>query len=204
MRYGRTIAILGLCALWFIFAFALGSTFRTEPPMPTPIVYVTPTATPECQTNMFHWTDDIARWSDMYGIPEDLLYAIMLQESGGMWCIQGEPVYWRGDYIQAQGLFQVMPFHFDEGEDMLDPDTNALRASERILECMRLVTRYNNLGWEHDESIRNTAACYLGRGIFETPYEEDVGKMRPHCEWSDAYKRYAGNVLSIYQHRQNR
>jgi len=25
----------------------------------------------------------------------------------------------------AQGLFQVMPFHFEAGEDMLDPDNNA-------------------------------------------------------------------------------
>ena len=27
----------------------------------------------------------------------------------------------------AQGLFQVMPFHFEAGEDMLDPDINAGR-----------------------------------------------------------------------------
>ena len=27
----------------------------------------------------------------------------------------------------AQGLFQVMPFHFAAGEDTLDPDTNAAR-----------------------------------------------------------------------------
>ena len=30
-------------------------------------------------------------------------------------------------YAGAQGLFQVMPFHFDPGEDMLDRDTNARR-----------------------------------------------------------------------------
>ena len=32
-----------------------------------------------------------------------------------------------GSSAGAQGLFQVMPFHFTAGEAMLDPDTNAAR-----------------------------------------------------------------------------
>ena len=44
----------------------------------------------------------------------------------------------------AQGLFQVMPFHFTEGEDMLDPETNALRGINYFAE--RLVQTDGNIG----------------------------------------------------------
>lgn len=44
----------------------------------------------------------------------------------------------------AQGLFQVMPFHFSNGENMLDPDTNAMRGMNYFAE--RLVQTSGDVG----------------------------------------------------------
>ena len=44
----------------------------------------------------------------------------------------------------AQGLFQVMPFHFTAGENMLDPDTNARRGANYFAE--RLVQTSGDVG----------------------------------------------------------
>jgi soluble lytic murein transglycosylase-like protein len=38
----------------------------------------------------------------------------------------------------AQGLFQVMPFHFAAGEDPLDPEVNARRGLEYLARGMQL------------------------------------------------------------------
>lgn len=76
---------------------------------------IAPLFTPEVQ----YWAPKIAEWSQMYGIDPNIIATIMQIES----C--GNPI--AGSSAGAQGLFQVMPFHFSPGEDMHDPDTNALR-----------------------------------------------------------------------------
>ncbi len=76
---------------------------------------IAPLFTPEVQ----YWAPKIAEWSQIYGIDPNIIATIMQIES----C--GSPV--AGSSAGAQGLFQVMPFHFSPGEDMHDPDTNALR-----------------------------------------------------------------------------
>jgi soluble lytic murein transglycosylase-like protein len=74
-----------------------------------------PIFTPEVQ----HWSDKILAWSYFFKIDPNLAATVMQIES----C--GAPSVVSGS--GAQGLFQVMPFHFDAGEDMQDPDTNAAR-----------------------------------------------------------------------------
>lgn len=66
-----------------------------------------------------YWQSKIMEWSRLYNLDPDIIATIMQIES----C--GNPD--AASYAGAQGLFQVMPFHFDSGEDMLDPDTNARR-----------------------------------------------------------------------------
>lgn len=66
-----------------------------------------------------YWESKISEWSKMYNLDPDIIATIMQIES----C--GDPG--AASHAGAQGLFQVMPFHFDAGEDMLDPDTNARR-----------------------------------------------------------------------------
>ena len=66
-----------------------------------------------------YWEGDILRWAEEYDLDPNLVAIIMQVES----C--GDPQ--AGSHAGAQGLFQVMPFHFVDGEDSLDPDTNAHR-----------------------------------------------------------------------------
>ena len=74
-----------------------------------------PIFTPEVQ----HWSDKILAWSSFFKVDPNLAATVMQIEScGAPGVVSGSG---------AQGLFQVMPFHFAAGEDMQDPDTNAGR-----------------------------------------------------------------------------
>jgi soluble lytic murein transglycosylase-like protein len=84
---------------------------------------IAPLFTPQVQ----HWSRDIVRWSAVHDIDPNLMATIMQIES----CGHPTVTSWAG----AQGLFQVMPFHFDVGEEMLDPETNATRSANFIHEC---------------------------------------------------------------------
>jgi soluble lytic murein transglycosylase-like protein len=65
------------------------------------------------------WADKIVAWAGLFGLDPNLVATVMQIESCG----------WPGavSTSNAQGLFQVMPFHFEAGEAMQDPDTNAGR-----------------------------------------------------------------------------
>jgi soluble lytic murein transglycosylase-like protein len=87
-------------------------------PTPTPPDWPLEVAlifTPEVQ----YWREDIVRWSLLYGVPPNLIATLMQIESCGNPNIQSS--------VGATGLFQVMPFHFAEGENPADPNTNAMR-----------------------------------------------------------------------------
>lgn len=78
-------------------------------------VGLSPVFTPEVQ----HWSPQIQAWAAGYALDPNLVATVMQIESCG----------WPGAVSSsgAQGLFQVMPFHFVAGEAMQDPDTNAGR-----------------------------------------------------------------------------
>jgi soluble lytic murein transglycosylase-like protein len=79
----------------------------------------------------------------------------------------------------AQGLFQVMPFHFAGGEDMQDPETNARRGLVYLAESLlqskgdirRALAGYNGghgvIGWDPSQwSAETQRYAYWGDGIF--------------------------------------
>jgi soluble lytic murein transglycosylase-like protein len=84
-----------------------------QPAAPSPAI--SPLFTPEVR----YWNDNIVRWAKDYDLDPNLVATVMQIES----CGNPEAV----SSSNAQGLFQVMPFHFAEGENMRDPDTNARR-----------------------------------------------------------------------------
>lgn len=63
------------------------------------------------------WEDEISIWAITYNIDPNLIASVMQIES----CGDPNATSWAG----ANGLFQVMPFHFNQNEDMFDPQTNA-------------------------------------------------------------------------------
>jgi hypothetical protein len=78
---------------------------------------------------VLYWRDKILEWSAIYSVDPNIVATIMQIES----C--GHPGAVSG--AGARGLFQVMPFHFDASEDMLEPDTNAMRGMLFFREQMR-------------------------------------------------------------------
>ena len=77
-----------------------------------------------------YWAPQILQWSERHQLDPNMIATIMQIES----C--GDPQALSG--AGAQGLFQVMPFHFEENEDGFHPDTNALRGmnylADRLLQ----------------------------------------------------------------------
>ncbi|HUN24253.1 MAG TPA: transglycosylase SLT domain-containing protein [Anaerolineales bacterium] len=122
-----TVALLGAAPL-------IGHTLRDAPAQPAnpaiqPVPAVAQPALPSAISVIFrpsvqYWGAKISAWAETAGIDPNLLATVMQIES----C--GDPNAVSGS--GAQGLFQVMPFHFAEGENMQDPDTNALRSTNYL------------------------------------------------------------------------
>ncbi|MBN8593092.1 MAG: transglycosylase SLT domain-containing protein [Anaerolineae bacterium] len=119
-----------------------------------------------------HWSGDIARWSGQYGLDPNLLATVMQIES----C--GHPTV--SSHAGAQGLFQVMPFHFQPGEDMLDPDTNARRGASFLEQCLN-----DFAGGDPGLAM----ACYNG-GPSVT--------RKPFTQWPNETQRYYIWGMGIY------
>lgn len=66
-----------------------------------------------------YWAGNIVRWANASSLDPNLVAVVMQIES----CGDPRAISSAG----ATGLFQVMPFHFQSGENPYNPDTNALR-----------------------------------------------------------------------------
>ncbi|MBN1267070.1 MAG: transglycosylase SLT domain-containing protein [Anaerolineales bacterium] len=82
--------------------------------------------TPEVQ----QWSDDILRWSETYNLDPNFIATVMQIES----CGYPEAL----SRVGAEGLFQVMPYHFSDGEHPYDPDINALRGLSYLKRSLEL------------------------------------------------------------------
>ena len=83
-----------------------------------------------------YWDADIFRWAGLFDLDPNMVATVMQIES----CGDPEALSHAG----ATGLFQVMPFHFQSGENMFDPNTNALRGMNYLAE--RLVQTQGDAG----------------------------------------------------------
>ena len=88
---------------------------RSRAGQPNAAQTLSPVFTPEVR----HWSENIVAWADAYQLDPNLVATVMQIESCGL----PGAVSSAG----AQGLFQVMPWHFADEDDMQDPDTNAAR-----------------------------------------------------------------------------
>ena len=91
---------------------------------------------PVFSSEIHHWAPQIVQWAAEHSLDPNMVATIMQIES----C--GDPQ--ARSHAGAQGLFQVMPFHFVAGEDMLDPNTNARRGMAYFAE--RLVQTAGDVG----------------------------------------------------------
>ena len=95
--------------------------------------------------SVHHWARDLDGWAARSQVDPHLLATVMQIESCGH---PGAGQSCAG----AQGLFQVMPFHFAEGEDMLNPEINARRGGDYLHYCAQASGGVIGL----------TLACYNG------------------------------------------
>ncbi|MCB8966502.1 MAG: transglycosylase SLT domain-containing protein [Ardenticatenaceae bacterium] len=101
---------------------------------PAPIVEAVPETAVSQLSSVFtpevrYWEDEIVAWAAEFDLDPNIVATIMQIES----CGDATAVSRAG----AQGLFQVMPFHFVAGEDPLDPDTNARRGLAYFVERLQ-------------------------------------------------------------------
>jgi soluble lytic murein transglycosylase-like protein len=106
-----------------------------QPVIPVTGVAVSALFTPEVR----YWNDDIVRWAGEYQLDPNIVATVMQIES----CGNPQAISGSG----AQGLFQVMPFHFDPGESMLDPDTNAKRGMAYLASGLTMAGDQPNLAF---------------------------------------------------------
>ena len=85
--------------------------------------------------SVLYWQEEIEAWAISTGLSPLLIATVMQIES----C--GDPL--ATSTVGAQGLFQVMPYHFQPGEDMLDPQTNAQRGLANLHESLQIAN--NNI-----------------------------------------------------------
>jgi soluble lytic murein transglycosylase-like protein len=97
-------------------------------PAPSQKAEITPGLAPVFASPVLLWGADILRWSEGYGLDPNLVATVMQIES----CGNPRAVSRSG----AQGLFQVMPYHFAAGEDMQDPEVNARRGLAYLAEAL--------------------------------------------------------------------
>ncbi len=119
-----------------------------------------------------YWAPFILRWAREYDLDPNLVATVMQIESCG---------YVRArSHAGAMGLFQVMPYHFAEGEDPYDPETNARRG-----------LTYLKKAWERTEGdVRLALAAYNG-GFRRLQEPEDW--------WPEETRRYVRWGTGIYQ-----
>ncbi len=113
---------------------------RLQAPLPAenPAGVLAPLFTPEVR----HWEGDIVRWARQWNLDPNLVATVMQIES----CGNPRAVSRSG----AAGLFQVMPFHFQNGEDPFEPETNARRGMaylRRALDAFSQDTRLALAGY---------------------------------------------------------
>lgn len=113
-----------------------------------------------------HWAADIARWARQHELDQQLLATVMQIESCGHPTVISQ--------AGAQGLFQVMPFHFGAGEDMLDPETNARRGGAFLKYCQGATGGVIGL----------SLACYNGGpSVISLPRERWSKETQAYYRW---------------------
>jgi soluble lytic murein transglycosylase-like protein len=116
--------------------------------------------------SVLHWEDSIRRWAHEYNLDPNLMATLMQIES----C--GHPTV--SSHAGAQGLFQVMPYHFEQSENQLDPDTNARRSAGVISDCLRRANGDAGLAM----------ACYNGGpGVLNRDFSAWPGEPQRFYRW---------------------
>lgn len=153
-----------------------------DPSLPTTKLYEAasrrpvpePSLSPIFMPSVRYWEDRILKWASDYAIDPNLVATIMQIES----C--GNPQ--AGSGVGATGLFQVMPFHFEKGENPFDPDTNAKRGLDYLSTGLELSGGHAGLA---------LAGYNGGHGIISRNYEDWPRETQSYYRWGSGIYREA-------------
>jgi soluble lytic murein transglycosylase-like protein len=114
------------------------------------------------------WRSEILKWAKAYNVnPNVIAIVIQIESCGSSAAMSG---------AGALGLMQVMPFHFENGENMLDPDTNVRRGMTVFYECL---TQFAN--WDLGMAL----ACYNGGpAVTQSDYETWAEETQYYYRWA--------------------
>lgn len=134
---------------------------------PANVAVDTGVLSPVFSAEVDHWEAEILGWAAEHQLDPDIVATIMQIES----CGDPEAVSSAG----AQGLFQVMPFHFEIGEEMLNPEANAYRG----------LSYYNQqLGETGGDVFRSFAGYNGGSAASSSGWEMWAEETQRYYIWS--------------------
>lgn len=117
---------------------------------------------------VLRWRDQIEGWAQQYEVNPNVIAIVMQIES----C--GDPTAISG--AGAMGLMQVMPFHFDNGENMINPDANVENGMTVFYECL---TQFAD--WDLGLAL----ACYNGGPrVTMSDYNTWASETQSYYRWA--------------------
>jgi len=155
------LEVLGssLGALWPLGGKGGVSQSITNPDAPLASFY-----TPE----VLRWESDILRWAREYRVNPNVIAVVVQIESCGSPSVMS--------VAGAVGLMQVMPFHFANGDNMLNPDTNVQRGMSVFYECL---TQFAS--WDLGMAL----ACYNGGpAVTQSDYDTWAAETQYYYRWA--------------------
>lgn len=165
------LVVIGLGSLFFGPVNAADNVESSQPQITPAEKADTTRLAPLFTREVLHWEEKIIKWSERYNLDPNLVATVMQIES----C--GNPDARSG--AGAFGLFQVMPYHFQEGEDPAHPGTNARRGLDYLRQSLK-----------QGGSTRLALAGYNG-GI--------TGAQQPEDYWPAETQRYVYWGAGIYK-----
>lgn len=115
---------------------------------------------------VLYWTPLIEAWAAVYQVDPNLIATLIQIESCGDPSVSSP--------AGAQGLFQVMPFHFEPGEDMLDVQTNARRGMAYLLTGLQIADGHAGLA---------LAGYNGGHGVIDDGWATWSAETRRYYYW---------------------
>lgn len=144
---------------------------QTDPARYAGIYNATAPLVPFFTETVDYWEESIYHWSQEFRLNPNLIAILIQIESCGDPYVTSE--------AGAQGLFQVIPFyHFEDGENQLNPETNAQAGLRHMIDCLNWTADYG------DEQIGLAFACYNGGpSVITTPRQNWFPESTYYYTW---------------------
>ncbi len=135
---------------------------------------VEPSLSPIFTPSVQYWEEDLLRWAAEYEVDPNLAATVMQIESCGNPSAQSS--------AGASGLFQVMPFHFEDGEEPFDPETNAKRGLDYLARGLEVSGGHAGLA---------LAGYNGGHSVIARDYEDWAYETQRYYRWGSGIYREA-------------